>query len=195
MKKLILIFAVMLTSVYVYAATAQSIISGLEKIKTYSADFVQTTEIEGFGEDTYTGKLYIVSGSKALWDYKKPYWQYYLFSTEQMQYFDSGTKQLVKQKLDPSTNVFMRLMLKPSDISKDFDVTLKGDKLQLKPKGDLGLSEIVFTVKNGRITGISTLDQNGNNTKVELKDIQVDKPIDKSVFTPEIPKDTEVFNY
>lgn len=195
MKKLILILMMITTASAVYAATAQDVIAGLKKINTYSAEFVQTTEIEGFGEDQYSGKLFINRGKGALWDYDKPYRQFYLFDTSTMKYYDSETKQVVVQKLDPSTNVFMRLMLSPEDIEKDFSVTLNGSELHMMPKGDLGIAEIVFIVKNGVVAGIRTKDQNGNNTNIELKNISIDKELPKRVFAPEVPVGTEIFYY
>lgn len=186
---------IMMTAVSVYAGDAASVISQLEKIRTYTADFVQLTEIEGFGEDEYSGRLYIRSGEKALWDYDMPYRQFYLFDADTMKYYDSDTKQLVVQELDPAQNVFMRLMLNPADIRDDFAVELKGDRLILSPNEDFGLREITFTVKNSRVTGIITKDQNGNNTVINLKNIEIDKEIAPSVFEPEIPEDTEIFRY
>lgn len=194
MKRLFLILMLM-TSLNVFAQDAMSVVSGLQEIKTYTADFVQYTEIEGFGEDRYSGKLYIVSGENALWDYDKPYRQFYLFDRKTMQYYDSDTRQLLIQNLDPATNVFMRLMLSPADIAVDFDMELVGDDLLMKPKADLGVESITFTVRDGIVRGIKTRDQNGNNTRIELTDITTNKPVDKKVFKPEIPEGTEVFRY
>ncbi len=77
-----------------YAGSAKEIIKQLESIKSYTADFVQYTEIEGFGEDEYSGKMYVLSGEKAYWNYLKPYRQFYLFDTKTMKYYDSDTRQL-----------------------------------------------------------------------------------------------------
>jgi len=196
MRKLFIIYiALFMFALNSYAADTNSVINQLEQIKTYTADFVQITEIEGFGEDEYSGKLYIKSGKRALWDYDKPYRQFYLFDTATMKYYDSDTKQMIVQQLDPATNVFMRLMLKPSDIRSDFNVSLEGDKLVLSPKEELGLETITFTVKGGRVTGIATKDQNGNNTDIILKNIKVDKVLNDKTFQPEIPEGTEVFQY
>jgi len=196
MRKISFIYiALFLFTLNSFAADANSVIKQLELIKTYTADFVQLTEIEGFGEDEYSGKLYIKSGKQALWDYDKPYRQFYLFDTATMKYYDSDTKQMIIQQLDPATNVFMRLMLNPSDIRSDFQVSLEGNKLVLVPKAELGLETITFTVKNGMVTGISTKDQNGNNTDITLENIVVDKTIDEKTFQPAIPEGTEIFKY
>ncbi|PLX69243.1 MAG: hypothetical protein C0602_07450 [Denitrovibrio sp.] len=196
MRKLSLIYIMLFMFVSAaWSADAAGVLAQLEKIKTYTADFVQTTEIEGFGEDEYSGKLFIISSEKALWDYDDPYRQFYLFDTSTMKYYDSDTKQMIIQKLDPATNVFMRLMLNPSDIRNDFDVKLEGSKLMLRPKDDLGLEQIVFEVKNGIVTGILTKDQNGNNTDIELNNIKIDKSIDPKIFDPAVPEGTEVFEY
>lgn len=196
MKKLMIICLILISAFSVcFAGSAKDVIDQLKTVKSYQADFVQYTEIEGFGEDEYSGKLYIKSGEKAFWDYDKPYRQFYLFDTATMKYFDSETKQMIVQKLDPATNVFMRLMLNPAQIEGDFTVTLKGDELTLEPKGDLGIETIIFKVSGGLVTGISTKDQSGNNTRIVFKNIVRDKTIAKEVFEPSLPADTEIFEY
>jgi outer membrane lipoprotein carrier protein len=180
-----------------YAETVADVLASLDKIKSYSADFVQKTELEGFGADTYSGKLYIKSRSKAFWDYQKPYRQFYLFDQKMMQFYDSDTKQLVKQKLDPTTNAFMRLMFNPADMRKDFTAAYNEstNRLTLTPVAkDSGINSIAFTVKNGTVTGITTKDQNGNNTSIILTNIKIDPEIADSVFNPTVPKDTQIFN-
>jgi outer membrane lipoprotein carrier protein len=185
----------MFTAFAAYARTAEEVISALSTVKSYTADFVQSTEIEGFGEDVYSGKIFITMGKQAMWDYSKPYRQFYLFDTDTMEYYDSDTKQLIVQRLEPSNNVFMRLMLNPSDIGKDFDVSFENGLLTLIPRGDIGLSTIVFTVEADTVKGISTKDQNGNNTDVKFDNIKKDIEISPDVFKPRIPEDTEVFKY
>ncbi|ADD69091.1 outer membrane lipoprotein carrier protein LolA [Denitrovibrio acetiphilus DSM 12809] len=196
MKKLILTYMVLMLTFFVaHSRTAEEVVAALSTVQSYTADFVQSTEIEGFGEDVYSGKIFINISKQAMWDYSKPYRQFYLFDKDSMNYYDSETKQLIVQKLDPSANVFMRLMLNPADIRKDFDVSFENGRLTLSPIGDIGLSTIVFTVENDTVKGISTKDQNGNNTSVEFKNIKKDIAIPSSVFKPVIPEETEVFRY
>jgi len=186
---------VAVSALSLYANDVKSVLADLQRISTYQADFLQITEIEGFGEDEYSGRLYMNVGEQAIWDYSKPYRQFYLFDSLTMKYYDSDTRQLIVQRLDPATNVFMRLMLNPSDIQSDFDASLNGSELILKPKGDLGLDTITFTVEKGVVTEIKTKDQSGNNTRVILTKIVTDRAVDKKVFLPEIPENTEIFEY
>ncbi|TCK60031.1 outer membrane lipoprotein chaperone LolA [Seleniivibrio woodruffii] len=196
MKKLIFIMVMMISAVC-YADSVADVLAQLDKIKSYSADFTQKTELEGFGADTYSGRLYIKSRTKALWDYQKPYRQFYLFDTKMMQFYDSETKQLIKQKLDPTANAFMRLMLSPADMKKDFNVAYNEStgRLTLTPAvKNSGINAITFTVKNGLVTGITTKDQNGNNTSILLTNVKADPEIAESVFSLSVPKDTQIFN-
>lgn len=196
MKKILFTYIIIIiTAAFAYAQTAQDVVASLKQVKSFTADFVQATEIEGFGEDIYEGKLYIKAGKKALWDYDKPYRQFYLFDADTMKYYDSDTKQMIVQQLDPATNVFMRLMLNPADIEADFNLSLNDDMLTLTPKEDIGIGNIVFVIKNGMVHGIITKDQSGNNTKVEFKNIKKDAVIADDVFSHVVPEGTEVFNY
>lgn len=197
MKKYFIIMIFLLFSISAYAETVQDVIAALNKINSYSADFIQKTEIEGFGADTYSGKLYIKSRKQAMWDYTKPYRQFYLFDQKTMQFYDSENKQLIKQKLDPSTNAFMRLMMNPGEMRSDFNVSYNSTAgrlgvIPLNKKS--GINAIYFTIKNGQITGLTTKDQNGNNTSIMFTNIKIDPDIPDSVFTPAIPKGTQVFN-
>lgn len=197
MKKLILIFTILSSALIGYAQTTAEVLSDLGKLNSYTADFIQKTDIEGFGSDTYSGKLYIKSKSKALWDYQKPYRQFYIFDKSTMQFFDSEAKQLIKQQLDPSANAYMRLMLNPADIKKDFTAGFNPttSKLTLSPaEKQSGINPIIFTIKNGLITGIQTRDQNGNNTSIMLTNIKANPEISDSVFSPAVPAGTQIFN-
>ncbi len=197
MKKTLIILSVLLISSLAYAENAAEVLSGLNKVQSYTADFIQKTEIEGFGSDTYSGRLYIKSRSRAFWDYQKPYRQFYIFDQTGMQFYDSEAKQLIRQQLDPSTNAYMRLMMNPADIKKDFTATFNSTtgKLILAPAAkNTGIDSMVFTIKNGQITGINTKDQNGNNTSIMFTNIKIDPQIPDSVFNPVIPKDTQIFS-
>ncbi|PLX66739.1 MAG: hypothetical protein C0603_11090 [Denitrovibrio sp.] len=195
-KKLIIYVTLsILLTANAYAVSAKDIIKQLDTIKSYTANFTQFTEIEGFGEDEYSGKMYINSGEKAYWNYEKPYRQFYLFDTNTMKYYDSDTRQLVVQTLTPATNVFMRLMLNPADIENDFDVKLKGNELILTPRNDLGVETISFIVVDGLVKGIRTKDQNGNNTRIEMSNVVSGEKLRDDIFDPEIPEGTEIFEY
>jgi outer membrane lipoprotein carrier protein len=195
LKKFILYISIILTAVSAQADTLADVLKKLGTVDTYQADFVQFTEIEGFGEDQYSGRLYIKKGENAFWDYSKPYRQFYLFDDKNMKYFDSETKQLIVQALSPETNVFMRLMLKPADIENDFQLTLDRGELLLHPKTESGISDIIFTIENGIISGIRTTDQSGNKTRILMKNIITGKPLPAKIFQPEIPAGTEVFEF
>lgn len=197
MKKTYLILFLILFTFSAYAESVQDAIAALNKINSYSADFIQKTQIEGFGSDTYSGKLYIKGRKQAMWDYSKPYRQFYLFDLKTMQFYDSENNQLIKQKLDPSTNAFMRLMMNPGEMRSDFNVSYNSTagKLGVTPTNKKsGINPIVFTIKNGQITAISTKDQNGNNTTILFTNIKIDPEIPDSIFSPSIPKGTQIFN-
>ena len=196
MKKLFVMLMIFATAMIASAENASDILAQLNKIQSYSADFIQKTEIQGFGSDTYSGKLYIKSRNRAMWDYSRPYRQFYLFDQSVMRFYDSENKQLIIQRLDPSTNAYMRLMMNPSDIRKDFraDYSSATGKLMLSPANpSSGINSMVFTVKDGMITGITTKDQNGNNTSIMFTNIKTNPDLPDSIFSPSVPKDTEVF--
>ncbi|MCA1980344.1 MAG: outer membrane lipoprotein carrier protein LolA [Calditerrivibrio sp.] len=179
--------------------TTPSVIDRLKKIETFSADFTQETSIKSFSKDVYTGKLYMVANKAALWDYKSPYRQYYLFNENGMEFYDSSTNQLVIQNKNSSkeANVILSVLFNLKSLEKNFTVSLNGkSQIQLKPNVNIGLKYIILSVnKNNDITGIYSEDEAGNITEITFSNIKINKPIDKSIFSVSHPKDAEVFQY
>jgi outer membrane lipoprotein carrier protein len=196
MKKLALTLLILFISINSFALDKDKIIETLSSFKTAIADFEQITEIKDFGEDFYSGKIYLIAKKKALWDYTKPYPQYYIFTPDSMEYYDSSTEQLIRQKVNQSggQNIIYQLLVDISKAKETFDIIVEGeDTLRLIPKTDIGLKYIVLKIKKDFISEIISTDNEGNNTKVYLKNIMLNVNINPKVFQKEVPLTTEIF--
>jgi outer membrane lipoprotein carrier protein len=179
-------------------AQDEKLINSLKKINTLKAQFTQVTSIAGVGEDTYEGSLYLLKGDKILWDYNKPHRQFYLFTKDELSYYDSMTKQLVKQKAENLgvENIVFRLLIEPSDIKNSFFVVvMNNEQYKLYPKESIGLQYIEIILKEDVINKIISKDDQGNTTEITLSALEINRPFDKSVFNVKVPEGTEVFTY
>lgn len=192
------VFVMLLLPSGVFASDINSILNKLGRIDSLEADFKQATEIKGFGKDYYKGKVYLERGKRVLWDYNNPYEQYYLFTDTMMEYYDSSTEQLIRQKASASggNNIVFRLLVDITSIKDSFDIEKKGENLfRLDPLSDVGLKFLEITFGDKYIDKIYSLDNKGNYTTITFSNVKINTTIPESVFNPEVPLNTEVFTY
>ncbi len=201
MTRIFLIVSVIFTLCFfnfAFADDFDTIIKKLDGINTVEADFNQVTEIEGFGKDSYSGKIYLENGKRILWDYNEPYEQYYLFTKNSMEYYDSLTEQLIKQDASGSggNNIVFKLLVDISAIKDAFDITHISDgSFKMIPRTDVGLEFIEITFSQEYIKKIYSLDNNGNYTTIYFNEVKINSDIPPEKFSPQIPLGTEIFNY
>ena len=180
MKKFILIILFLSLSSTLLFAQDEKLINSLKKINTLKAQFTQVTSIAGVGEDTYEGSLYLLKGEKILWDYNRPHRQFYLFTKDELSYYDSMTKQLIKQKAENLgvENIVFRLLIEPSGIKNTFFVVvMNNEQYKLYPKENIGLQYIEITLEKDNIKRIVSRDEQGNNTEITLNNLSINKCI------------------
>lgn len=201
MKKIFLVFAIMLLSSFAYSAYAKDskendseLLKEIEKVTSIQADFTQINDIKDFGKDEYSGTLSVVKGYKALWDYKKPNVSWYLFSLKTITFYDGVHNQLmIYENGKHITNILLQLLIDISVAKYKFDIITKGDTLTLTPKVDLGMENIIIKTKKGVISSMESTDNAGNNTKIIFTNVKINEKIPEKVFNKKAPKDAEVF--
>ena len=115
----------------------------LSAVKSLSAEFKQVNNLKDYGEDIYTGKVYINMKEKALWDYIEPYSSWYLITNETIDHYDEINNQLIKMKAkDYKEYALLQVLMDFSQLSKSFTSEQKDNILYLKPKSDAGLAYI-----------------------------------------------------
>ena len=169
-----------------------------DNIKSVRARFSQETTIKDFGTDRYEGIVLINAKRKVLWDYIKPYPQHYYFTEDTMEYYDSSTEQLIRQKVSQSgsNNVVFQILMDLREAQNLFTFIKEEQNVyRLIPKTEMGLSVILLSLGDSYIKMIESEDKNGNKTVVEIKNVEINIPIDDAEFKKEIPLKTEIFNY
>lgn len=181
-----------------FAESMNEFISRFENIDTVHAQFIQKTEIKGFGEDVYEGEIYLINKQKVLWDYNEPYEQYYLFTRDTMEYYDSSTDQLIRQKVSASggNNIVFQLLVDISKVKESFTIENQSkNTFKLTPKTDVGLKYLKMSFGEKYLQNIYSVDKKGNYTEITFKDIRLNVDIPEDVFNKEVPLGTEIFNY
>lgn len=197
--RLVKVFAILILFVSTgLTSELDQIFSRFDRIKSVRADFIQKTTIKDFGTDTYKGIVLLKSKEKILWDYNIPYPQHYYFTEDMMEYYDSSTEQLIRQKVSQSgsNNIIFQILMNLKEAQNAFVFEKNGDNTyKLTPKTEIGLNFIILTLNDSYISFIESEDKNGNRTVIEMKNVKINTPINDNEFKKEIPLKTEIFNY
>lgn len=196
MKKLLsLLFTLVCFTAFAENKDNTDYMKQLSAVKSLSAEFKQVNNLKDYGEDVYTGKVYINMKEKALWDYIEPYSSWYLITNETIDHYDEINNQLVKMKAkDYKEYALLQVLMDFSQLSKSFTYEQKKNTLHLKPKSDAGLAYINIVFKDGLISEINSKDNTGNLTTISLSKVEIDKKISDSSFKKKLSGDVNIFN-
>lgn len=174
----------------------ESLLNKLSGVKTFTAEFKQVNNLKDFGDDIYTGKVSIIMGETALWDYNEPYNSWYLITDKNVDYFDEINNQLVKMNAkEIKEYALLQVLMDFKKISSTFMVSEKKDMLILKPKdSNTGLLYINILFKDNVISQLESKDNTGNTTTITFSQTAYDKEISKNTFKKKLPKDVTVIN-
>lgn len=174
--------------------STSTLMQQLSSIKSISADFKQVNNLKDYGEDIYSGKVYINMKEKALWDYTEPYSSWYNITNENIEHYDEINNQLVIMKAkDYKEYALLQVLMDFSKLSQSFTVKEQENVLYLKPKKDEGIEYINITFKDNIISKIDSKDNNGNLTTITLSNVVLDKKINDASFKKKLPKDVNIF--
>ena len=182
-KLLLLLFILVCFTAFAEDKKNTDYMKQLSDIKSLSAEFKQINNLKDYGEDIYTGKVYINMKEKALWDYTEPYSSWYLITNTDINHYDEINNQLIKMKTkDYKEYALLQVLMDFSQLSKSFSAEQKDNTLYLKPKNDTGLAYINIVFKNDVISEINSKDNAGNLTTITLSKVEIDKKISDSSF-------------
>lgn len=193
MKKILTLLFILVCSM-AFAEDNTDYLKQLSGIKSLSAEFKQVNNLKDYGEDIYTGKVYINMKEKALWDYIEPYSSWYLITNDTIDHYDEINNQLIKMNAkDYNEYVLLQVLMDFSQISNNFTSEQKNNVLFLTPKNNVGLAYINITFKNNVISEINSQDNIGNLTTITFQKLETDKKINEASFKKQLPKDVNIF--
>lgn len=158
-----------------------------EKIKDIKGSFVQKSYVRDLKRtDTYQGQFFI-KPPKMKWEYRGEKAQTVFITGEEILIYQKKENQAFQSRFDRSIygQAPIALLGGFGDIRKEFDVTMKGDRLHLKPKKSMGnIAYIEITPAEGDfpIGALTIVDSLSNRIDVQLKDVVVNTGLKDRIF-------------
>lgn len=178
-----------------------------EKINEFHAKFTQESTVKALDQvQEAEGEVWLKKPGKMRWNYYKPTKEEYVSDGSTLWFYNHEEKQIIESTLQDltDTNTTTTFLSGLGDIGEQFDAgfsngSLSNDNnyymIDLLPKGDEeGYNKVTIAVDKGNmlVRNFYLYDPFGNLTKVELKDIEINKGIPDSMFQLKVPKGTEL---
>ncbi|MBZ0157955.1 MAG: outer membrane lipoprotein carrier protein LolA [Alphaproteobacteria bacterium] len=187
----VLFFSLLLLAATLCSAGAEDeaarIQKAYEKIKDVKGSFVQKSHVRDLKRtDTYQGRFFI-KPPKMKWEYQGEKAQTVFITGEEIIIYQKKENQAFQSRFDRSTygQAPIALLGGFGDIRKEFEVTMKGDRLHLKPKKPMGtIAYIEITPAEGDfpIGALTIVDSLSNRIDVQLKDVTVNTGLKDRIF-------------
>lgn len=172
-----------------------------EKIKDMKGAFTQKNTIKDLNQtDTYKGEFFIRQPLRMKWVYTGKAAQDIFIGNNTVMIYKKGDKQAYRGKFDKETygQTPVALLSGFGNIRQEFNISGKGNSLQLTPKKNLGnitsisliISDADFPIKSFTIQ-----DGSSNVIEIALKDVQINTGLKDSIFEFSLPKGVNVYEY
>ncbi len=181
---------------------AERINAFLEGVDSLRADFSQTLYDEELNRlEDASGDLFLLRPGRFRWDYVRPYEQAIVSDGETLWMYDSELLQVTVKTLDTAIENTPTMLLSSSASLEDhFDVSelpSQDDKVwvELRPKSsDATFSNIRVRFNAGELDSMELVDNFGQITHLEFKNIDKNLPLDEELFQFNPPEGVDVIS-
>lgn len=197
--------SLLLVAVNVFSAdpALERIQKAYKGIKDIRGSFVQKSSIKDLNRtDTFKGTFMIQIPSRMRWQYSGDarHNTEVIINDEEIIIYQKHEKQAFKNRFDGETygQAPIALLSGFGNIDKEFNVSVKGEKLLLKPKkamGNVVLIEITPSDSEFPIRTMTIIDSRSNRIDITLKDVSINTRLADSVFDFSLPKGVGLFDY
>jgi len=163
-----------------FAGPLENIEKKVNTTTSWQSDFIQTTN----GQTVETGKLYVEKPGKLRFIYENAPYTIYADGTNLIYYDENIDQPSYMEITQTPAMLLLKNSLKFIDIGliKNIETTEKTTKITIElPDGSL--IKLSFDAKSYSLNGWVIQDFQGNVIDVSLSNIQINKPIDKNLFT------------
>lgn len=193
--------------VAVDAFSAEPVLERIQKaykgIKDIRGSFVQKSSIKDLDRtDLFKGVFMIQIPSRMRWRYSGDarHNTEVIINDEEIIIYQKHEKQAFKNRFDGETygQAPIALLSGFGNIDKEFNVSVKGEKLLLKPKkamGNVALIEITSSDSEFPIRTMTIIDNRSNRIEITLKEVSINTRLADSVFDFSLPKGVSLFDY
>lgn len=200
---ILLNFCIFISSKNIYAKDIETQIEKIQKayenIKSISGKFTQKSYIKDLNRtDNYKGKFFIKRPMKLKWEYEGKNPQEIYINNNEITIYQKKEKQAIKGNFNKETYGQAPVVLLSGfgNVKEEFNISSKNNSLILKPKKPLGsvnYIELEITDDNFPILSFVIYDNHSNKTSIVLKDVEINKDLDDSIFKPILSKDITIF--
>mgnify|MGYP005988655087 CR=1 FL=1 len=176
------------------------------EVDTLAAVFTQRiVDDSGMTLDAAGGRVYLSRPGKFRWDYFSPgqadlLEQQIIADGDAIFVYDLDLEQVTRRSLDNALSQIPSLSLVESKATVDehfevFDVGVTDGVswVALKPKDpDAGFNQIMVGFENAVISAISMLDVLGNETRLDLRGVELNAQLEMDVFEFTVPEGVDV---
>ncbi|MDI6801368.1 MAG: outer membrane lipoprotein carrier protein LolA [Thermodesulfovibrionales bacterium] len=169
-----------------------------ENIKDIKGSFIQKSHLKDLKRtDTYKGEFFIKS-QRMRWEYKGEKPQIVYISGDEIIIYQPKEKQAFKSRFDRAAygQAPIALLGGFGNIKEEFNVSVKNDKLLLKPKKPMGnISHIELLPSDGEfpIESLIIVDNLSNRIEIFLKDVRVNTGLKDKTFEFTLPEGVNIF--
>ncbi|MDT0641880.1 outer membrane lipoprotein carrier protein LolA [Zunongwangia sp. F363] len=174
----------------------REVASQAKNLETLQADFVQTKHIEMITADTRSkGQIFFRSPDIIKWHYSEPFQYTVLFRDGKLYINDDGSKSITEAS---GNKLYGKMITMISETmngkllgkTENFEVVYFRENEQicasLKPKDEDILqmfSKILMRFNNQYlIQSVKLIDEGGDSTEIYLRNVQMNQPLENSVF-------------
>ncbi len=203
---LFVLFLIFLSHAYpCRAADVDKIVSDLQKkyesITTIKAAFTQKTFSKALNRTEVTeGVVYLKKPGMMRWNYRKGSQDELVSNGRRVWLYQADLKQAIVRPAADQPDIARDFLSGVGNLRKDFEVRLSGEdkktfRLELVPKRfQPGIKRLSIEVDKKSLLVVKTVveDPFGNVTTVILKDIELNTPLEDSLFEFSAPKGVKV---
>ncbi len=173
----------------------------LIQTKTLSARFVQQMlDEQGQVTQQNLGRFYLKRPGKFRWVYETPYRQEVVGNGAKVWFYDPDLEQVTIKTVDAALGSAPALLLSGEiDLKQRFVVAKQGKQgqqsvVELKPKNeDDVFRSVKVELKDGRLFAIELVDNFGQLTRIRFEQVELDLPLEESLFQFQPPEGVDVF--
>ncbi len=172
-----------------------------EDIQDISGSFIQKSHIKDLkNTKTFIGQFFIKMPMKMKWYYSGVDAQEVYINNDDIIIYQKNEKQAFRSKFDIQTygQVPIALLGGFGNIEEEFSITIKNEKLLLKPKKRMeGIVSIEMSLSDDKfpIQSLTIYDIRSNRIEIILKDVKINSGLKDEFFTPKLPKNVNIYEY
>jgi outer membrane lipoprotein carrier protein len=179
----------------------QRLIAALKNLDNISAEFKQTLldEDKNIVQQS-RGTIALQRPGKFAWIYLDPFEQRIIGDGEELWIYDVELEQVTVKPMDAGiSNAPIMILMKQSDVTKEFDVTEVGQRkflywVELKPHAsDLEFSSIFIGLEDDAVKAMELQDQFGQSTQIVFENMRTGVVHNPATFKFVPPDGVDVF--